>query len=115
MKKALLWSALLVLGLVLGAGVAVAGDLAPSAPQAQPAVVEAPLCQAQSSVPVPAMADAPQAPATDLFLPEPQPAAICPKIGCVNDEYCRRDRDCTTAPGGHCNLFCPTQGCCAYS
>ena len=33
---------------------------------------------------------------------------------CVNDEYCRRDRDCTTAAGGVCNLFCPTKGCCSY-
>jgi hypothetical protein len=119
MKKALFWSALLVLGLVLGAGVAVAGDLAASAPQAQPPatkmLVEAPLCQAQASVPAPAVADTPQAPATNLFLPQPAPAAICPLIGCVDDEYCRRDRDCTRFPNGRCNLFCPTRGCCAYS
>ena len=52
--------------------------------------------------------------AADLSTPAPQAAAICPLIGCVNDEYCRRDRDCTTAPGGVCNLFCPTKGCCSY-
>lgn len=52
--------------------------------------------------------------AADRFAPVPRPAAICPLIGCVNDEYCRRDRDCTTAPGGVCNLFCPTKGCCSY-
>lgn len=39
---------------------------------------------------------------------------ICPLIGCANDEYCRRDRDCNTAPNGVCNLFCPTRGCCSY-
>lgn len=47
----------------------------------------------------------------------PQPtveAAICPEIGCVNDQYCRRDRDCTAAPGGVCRLFCATRGCCSY-
>jgi hypothetical protein len=46
--------------------------------------------------------------------PEAQPAAICPLIGCVNDEYCRRNQDCTSAPNGVCNLFCPTKGCCSY-
>jgi hypothetical protein len=50
----------------------------------------------------------------ELFTPAPQPAAICPLIGCVNDQYCRRDRDCTAAPGGVCHLFCPTLGCCSY-
>lgn len=48
------------------------------------------------------------------FMPQPAEAAICPEIGCVNEEYCRRDRDCTTRPGGVCNLFCPTKGCCSY-
>lgn len=52
--------------------------------------------------------------AADWFAPAPEPAAICPLIGCANDEYCRRDRDCATAPGGVCNLFCPTRGCCSY-
>ncbi|HEX9944497.1 MAG TPA: hypothetical protein VGG03_21000 [Thermoanaerobaculia bacterium] len=108
MKKALRCFIPLVLGLLLGAGMAAAGDLSSIVPQ--PAVA-APVCEA----PVPAVADASQAPAAaDLFAPEPQPAAICPLIGCVNDEYCRRDRDCTTRPGGVCNLFCPTRGCCSY-
>jgi hypothetical protein len=99
-KKALRYSAPLVLGLLLGAGMAAAGDLGPQT--AQPAVEAAPVCEAQ-------------APAVDgLFTPEPQAVAICPEIGCVNDQYCRRDRDCTTAPGGVCNLFCPTRGCCSY-
>ena len=89
---------LLVFGLVLATN-AFAGDLAQAA-------LPAPVCDAQSSAPAPA--------AADLFTPEPQPLAICPEIGCVNDQYCRRDRDCTAAPGGVCHLFCPTQGCCAY-
>jgi hypothetical protein len=100
MKKALRYSVPLVLGLLLGAGMAVAADLAPQSPQ--PTVAAAPACETQA----PAIAD--------LFTPEPQPEAICPLIGCVNDEYCRRDRDCTAAPGGVCNLFCPTRGCCSY-
>lgn len=98
MKKALRYSVPLVLGLLLGAGMAVAGDLAPQVPQ--PAVAAAPACEAQP----PAEAG--------LFTPEPEAVAICPEIGCF--EYCRRDRDCTTSPGGVCNLFCPTQGCCSY-
>jgi hypothetical protein len=102
MKKTLLGSFLLILGLVLGAGMAAAGDLP----------VAAPVCAAEISAPVPAPTPAPAV--NDLLAPAPQPAAICPLIGCVNDEYCRRDRDCTTAPGGVCNLFCPTQGCCSY-
>ncbi|HEX6901342.1 MAG TPA: hypothetical protein VF789_16575 [Thermoanaerobaculia bacterium] len=48
------------------------------------------------------------------FTPTPAEAAICPLIGCVDDNYCRRDRDCTARPGGVCNLFCPTRGCCSY-
>ena len=100
MKKILLGSLLLIFGLVLGAGMAAAGDLP----------VVAPVCETQLSAP----AAAPAPTVADLFAPEPQPAAICPLIGCVNDEYCRRDRDCTTAPGGVCNLFCPTRGCCSY-
>lgn len=57
---------------------------------------------------------APQAPAADFSTVRPESRAICPLIGCVNDQYCRRDRDCTTAPGGVCHLFCATQGCCSY-
>ena len=100
MKKTLLCSILLTFGLVLGAGMAAAGDLP----------VAAPVCEAE--IVVPAAAPAPAV--ASLFAPEPQTEAICPLIGCVNDQYCRRDRDCTTAPGGVCNLFCPTQGCCSY-
>jgi hypothetical protein len=107
-KNVLRCSVPLILALVLGTGMAVAGDLAPAVPQ--PAVT-ALVCAA----PAPAVAEAIQAPAVaDLFTPAPQTAAICPLIGCANDEYCRRDRDCTAAPGGVCNLFCPTKGCCAY-
>jgi hypothetical protein len=105
MKKTLLCSGLLLLGLMLGAGMAVAAPV--------PGVPEAPLCAVQAPSPLPAVV-AVQAPTVDLFLPASQPAAICPLIGCVNDQYCRRDRDCTAAPGGVCNLFCPTQGCCSY-
>ncbi|HKH49592.1 MAG TPA: hypothetical protein VKM72_33440 [Thermoanaerobaculia bacterium] len=96
--KARRTSVLLALGLLLAAGMAFAGDPAP-------AVSQAPVCDAQALAPVPAP--------LDLFTPEAQPM-VCPLIGCVNDQYCRRDRDCTTAPGGVCNLFCPTKGCCAY-
>src|SRR5262245_37984943 len=103
MKKTLQGSILVLLTLILGAGMAAAA--VPSLPSPV-----APACAA----PVAAIA-VPQAPTTvDLFAPEPQPAAICPLIGCVNDQYCRRDRDCTAAPGGVCNLFCPTRGCCSY-
>lgn len=106
--KTLRFTVLLILGLVLATN-AFAGDLAPAA-------LPAPLCDAQAQAPAPALlvTDAAQTPAVpDLFTPEPLPL-VCPLIGCVNDQYCRRDRDCTTAPGGVCNLFCPTQGCCAY-
>ena len=100
MKKTLQGSALLLLTLMLGTGLAAAA--VPSLPSS---VCAAPV----------AAVTAPQAPPTvDLFAPEPQSAAICPLIGCANDEYCRRDRDCTAAPGGVCNLFCPTKGCCSY-
>ena len=99
MKKALRDSVLVILALVLCTGAAVAGDLAP-------ALVIAP---------APAMTPTAPAPLElDLFAPAPQAVAICPKIGCVNDQYCRRDSNCTAAPGGVCNLFCPTQGCCSY-
>jgi hypothetical protein len=101
--KVLRFPALLVLGLVLATGLAWAEDLAPAA-------LPAPVCDA----PLFAVADAAQAPqVVGLFTPEPQPT-VCPLIGCVNDEYCRRDRDCTSAPNGVCNLFCPTKGCCSY-
>ena len=36
-------------------------------------------------------------------------------VGCVDDDHCRRDSDCTARPGGRCNLICPRNGCCAYS
>jgi hypothetical protein len=108
MKKTLRPIVLMILTLVLGAVAASALDLAPVCKTPAPAVATA------QPAPVPAVAQAAQPPAVDLFMPDPKPAAICPLIGCVNDEYCRRDRDCTTAPGGTCNLFCPTQGCCAY-
>lgn len=98
MKKALLGLFLLVLALIFSAGLV-------------SAETPAPVCTAVS----PLVATAPQAPVTtDLFTPQAETKAICPLIGCVNDQYCRRDRDCTTAPGGVCNLFCPTQGCCSY-
>jgi hypothetical protein len=104
--KGLRYSVLLVLGLVLATG-AFAGDLAPVA-------LPAPVCDAPSTASALLVADAAQPPAApDLFTPEPLPL-VCPLIGCANDQYCRRDRDCTTAPGGVCNLFCPTRGCCAY-
>lgn len=113
-RKALLRFVPLVLALVLTTGAAFAGNPAPSVPQTpQPAVAADLLCEMQA--PALAKAEAVQAPTPlDLFTPESQQAAICPLIGCVNDQYCRRDRDCTTAPGGTCNLFCPTRGCCAY-
>jgi hypothetical protein len=107
MKKALRCSVPLLLALVLGTGMAIAGDLAP-------AVAAAPVCATSSPAPVPAVATAEAPAALALFTPEAQTAAICPLIGCANDEYCRRDRDCTTAAGGVCNLFCPTKGCCSY-
>lgn len=101
-------SVFLTLGLLLATGLAFAADPAPALPQA-------PVCDAQAPAPTFAVQNAAQAPAAlDLFTPEALPAAICPKIGCVNDQYCRRNSDCTAAPGGVCNLFCPTQGCCAY-
>jgi hypothetical protein len=102
MKKALRNSILLVFAFVLGTGMAVAGDLALVTPQAP--VLMTPVSGAEALAPL----------ALELFTPEPQAVAICPLLGCVNDQYCRRDRDCTTAPGGVCNLFCPTRGCCSY-
>ena len=103
MKKALRCSVPLLLALVLGTGMAVAADLAP-------AVTAAPVCATASPAPAPAVAAAEAPAALPLFTPEAQTAAICPLIGCVNDQYCRRDRDCTTAPGGVCNLFVPSLG-----
>lgn len=38
---------------------------------------------------------------------------LCPDIGCFSG-YCRTASDCTAAPGGTCNLFCPKRGCCVY-
>ena len=110
MKKALLWSLLVV----LCTGIAVAGEPTPfsqTAQTPQPAV-SGESCQGS---PLSLVAEPTQAPpAVDLFTPAPQPAAICPLIGCVDDDYCSRDRDCTARPGGTCSLFCPRQGCCHY-
>lgn len=103
MKKALLYSVPLVLAWMLGAGTATAAN--PTAPVPQPALVTPPVCAAQEQ---------PTEPAVELLVPQPQPAALCPLIGCVDDDFCRRDRDCTARPGGVCNLFCPTRGCCSY-
>jgi hypothetical protein len=103
MKKALLYSLPLVLAWFLGAGMAAAVDLNVAVPT--PAVTAPPVCATQGQA-----AEA----AVELFAPQPKTAAICPLIGCVDDDSCRRDRDCTAAPGGVCNLFCPTRGCCAY-
>ena len=108
MKKTLRPVVLLILTLVLGAVASFALDQAPLCKTPAPAVAVA------QPAPVPAVAQAAQPPALALFTPAPKQAAICPLIGCVNDEYCSRDRDCTTAPGGTCNLFCPKQGCCVY-
>lgn len=51
----------------------------------------------------------------DVFQSEATSAAkpIC-MIGCVDDDNCRRDSDCTARAGGRCNLICPNNGCCAY-
>lgn len=51
------------------------------------------------------------------LIPSPAQSAPTPvcEIGCVNEEYCSRDSQCTTRPGGRCNLVCPRNGCCAYS
>jgi hypothetical protein len=108
MKNTLRPVVLMVLALVLGAIAASALDLTPVCKAPAPAAATA------QPAPVPAVAQSAQPPAVGLFTPDPRPAAICPLIGCVNDEYCSRDRDCTTAPGGTCNLFCPHQGCCVY-
>lgn len=112
MKKALLGSLLAL----LCTGIAVAGEPAPTLLQTaqtpQPAIAGE-SCQASS--PLSLVAEpAPAPPAIDLFTPAPQPAAICPLIGCVDDDYCSRDRDCTARPGGTCSLFCPKLGCCHY-
>jgi hypothetical protein len=108
MKKTLRPAVLMILTLVLGAVAASALDLAPVCKAPAPTVATA------QPAPVPAVAESTQPPAIGLFMPDPKPAAICPLIGCVNDQYCRRDRDCTAAPGGACDLFCPTRGCCVY-
>lgn len=112
-----LWT--LALALCAGTlGAAVAGSAPVGA--GSPVNVEA-QCPALAAVPAVAMVapDTAVAPALgelapDLFTPAPSLAAICPLIGCADDVYCRRDRDCTAAPGGTCRLFCPTRGCCAY-
>ena len=104
MKKALLCCVLFALTSLLGAGVTAAADLNAAAPA--PAVTAPPLCAAQEQTAAPAT--------IELLAPKPQPAAICPLIGCVDDDFCRRDRDCVARPGGVCNLFCPTRGCCGY-
>jgi hypothetical protein len=116
-KKVLLGLAPLLLGLLLSAGAAVAGDPVASVPLAPQSAVAAPACLTQQA-PALAVAGEAQAPAAlDLFLPEALQAAPspCPLIGCLDDNgYCRRDSDCNAAPGGVCNLFCPRQGCCGY-
>ena len=113
MKKALCCAALLLLGMMFGTQTATAAD--PSSAVPAPAPASKAVCEAQQPAAAPLAAiQAPTPEAAGIFAPAPQPAAICPLIGCANDEYCRRDRDCTSAPGGVCNLFCPTLGCCAY-
>lgn len=111
MKKALLWS---VFAWMLCASMGIAAEPVAPLPQTPQPAIAGESCHGEAVLPLVAD-EASTAPAPlDLFTPEAQPAAICPLIGCVNEEYCRRDRDCTTAPGGVCNLFCPTQGCCRY-
>jgi hypothetical protein len=106
MKKALRCSVPLLLGLVLGTGMAVAEDLGVAPSQAPQSAVKAPVCESQPPA---------QAPTLDeLFTPPAEPAAPCPRIGCGGDQFCKQDRDCTAAPGGVCNLFCPSMGCCSY-
>lgn len=99
MKRLAVWSLLLVAALAPAAlpaaaaetaAAEVAADLFCAAPPASAAV----------------------APEAELAI-ELAPPIIC-EIGCVNDQYCRRDRDCTAAPGGRCNLVCPNNGCCVY-
>jgi hypothetical protein len=113
MKKTLRPVVLIVLALVLGAVAASALSLAPVCKAPAVPLTPATAVATAQPAPVPAVAATAQ-PAVDLFMPAPKAAAICPQIGCVNNEYCSRDRDCTTAPGGTCNLFCPKQGCCVY-
>ena len=107
MKKTLRYFVPLILGWLLGIGTAIAEDSKLASPSAPQPAVAAAACETLSPAATPAME-------IDLFAAEPQPAAICPLIGCVDGQSCRRDRDCTAAPGGVCNLFCPTRGCCAY-
>jgi hypothetical protein len=114
MKQTLRIFVPMILGCVLGAGMAIAADAKLASPPAPRPAVVAPAV-GETPVAVPGLtAVATPAVEIGLFTPVPQPAAICPLIGCVNDDYCRRDRDCTAAPGGVCNLFCPTLGCCSY-
>jgi uncharacterized membrane protein len=48
-----------------------------------------------------------------LSAPAPSEAGPCPRIGCPSG-FCKQDSDCTAAPGGTCNHFCPSMGCCVY-
>ncbi|HEV8581097.1 MAG TPA: hypothetical protein VGX68_18680 [Thermoanaerobaculia bacterium] len=114
MKKSLRYLVPLILGWVLCTGAAFAGGAELAFPSAtQSAIESAAVMEALSSTQAKAAEATPMLD-LELFTPAPQPAAICPRIGCVNEEYCRRDRDCTARPGGVCNLFCPTLGCCSY-
>lgn len=49
----------------------------------------------------------------ELFVPKEAQAGPCPRIGCPSG-FCKQDADCTAAPGGTCNHFCPSMGCCVY-
>jgi hypothetical protein len=106
MKKALPWTVLLLLGLVFTTGLGIAGDLGCAPSQAPQPTVKGPVCDARQQPEAPALAE--------LLTPAPQPAGPCPRIGCVDGGFCKQDRDCTAAPGGVCNLFCPSMGCCSY-
>ncbi len=35
------------------------------------------------------------------------------QVFCVSSP-CRKNSECTAAPGGTCNLVCPKNGCCVY-
>jgi hypothetical protein len=50
---------------------------------------------------------------SDLFVSKPLEAGPCPRIGCPSG-FCKQDSDCTAAPGGICDHFCPSMGCCVY-
>lgn len=105
MKKALLGFTPFILALAL-AGAAVAAEVAPAVPETQ-------ACR-QTAAPLP-LAGAAEAPAAlELFTPEPLLAGPCPRIGCGGSTMCKQDQDCTAFPGGVCNKFCPSMGCCGY-